>query len=94
MDLAQEVKRFLADEQVKAHRESKFAGVVRFRQHRRMAQMTCLSVTLAVWLDRLIHQVGLSHRENQCQYRFTPVGSEAHRPDRPHGDCRWTVLER
>ena len=98
MDLAQEVKRFLADERVKAHRESKFAGVVRFfRQHRRMAQMTCLSVTLAVLaLIGSSIQVGLSHRESQRTNTdlLQSAAKLTALTVRMEIDRRWTVLER
>ena len=68
LELADEVERFLADEKVQAYQESPLETPLRFfRQHRRMAQITAISILLllAVFLGSAF-RLGMAARESQA----------------------------
>ncbi len=68
LELANEVERFLADEKVQAYQESPLETPLRFfRQHRRMAQITAISIVLllAVFLGSAF-RLGIAARESQA----------------------------
>ena len=68
LELANEVERFLADEKVQAYQESPLETPLRFfRQHRRMAQITAISIILllAVFLGSAF-RLGIAARESQA----------------------------
>lgn len=97
MEMAQEIKRYLADERVVAHRESWGASTLRFfRQHRRMAQLSLTSMMLAiVVLVGAFIQLGQSGRESQAVNKALLISTAklTALTVRMEMERRWFILE-
>lgn len=98
LELANEVERYLADEKVKAYEESPLETPLRFfRQHRRMGQVTIVSVSLLLFvLVWSAVRLGIAARESEAVNKdlLTSAAKLTAVTVQKEMDGRWFLLEK